>query len=196
MGDLPLEIADLIFLAIVAISAIIGLFRGFVREALSLAAWIVAFFVALKFGPLLAEYLADYISVPSVRMATAYCGLFLGTLVIGAIINYFLGKMVRATGFAGTDRVLGFVFGMARGVALLIIAIMLARMTVVREDPWWKESLVIQYLEPWAVKAQEWLPDNMDKELEQLNKPGEPAKQTEKQSSKKPDYFSHSSLSS
>lgn len=183
MGDLPLPIADLIFLAIVAISAIIGLFRGLVREALSLAAWILAFFVALRFGPMAAGYLADYITVPSVRLAAAYCSLFLATLIIGAIINYFLGKMVRATGFSGTDRVLGFIFGLARGVAILVIAIMLARLTVVSEDPWWKESFAIEYLEPWAVKAQAWLPEDMDSGLEQIQPPADkPAGQSDKPS--------------
>lgn len=163
-----MAVADLFFLALVAISALIGLFRGFLREALSLAAWVLAFVVALKFGPQAAEYLTDYVSVPSVRLATAYTLLFLATLIIGAIINFFVGKMVRATGFSGTDRVLGLLFGVARGLAILVIAIMLARLTVVKDDPWWKESLTISYLEPWAETLQSWLPDDMDQQMRSL----------------------------
>ena len=105
---------------------------------------------------------------PSVRLATAYSVLFLATLIVGAIINYFIGKMVRATGFSGTDRTLGLLFGVARGTAIIIIAIMLARLTVVREDAWWKESLFVMYLEPWAEKAQALLPDNLDEKIDTL----------------------------
>ncbi len=175
-----MAVADLFFLAIVAISAIIGLFRGLMREGLSLAAWILAFVLALRFGPLAAEHLTAYVSVPSVRLATAYSVIFLATLIVGAIINYFLGKMVRATGFSGTDRTLGLLFGVARGVAIIVIAIMLARLTVVSEDGWWKESQFVSYLEPWAEQLQDWLPDDLDKQMDAIQPSGsEPAKQTQ-----------------
>lgn len=178
-----MAVADLFFLAVVIISAVIGLFRGLVREALSLAAWILAFVIALRFGPQAAEYLTPYVSVPSVRLATAYSVLFLATLILGAIINFFLGKMVRATGFSGTDRTLGLCFGVARGIAILVIAIMLARLTVVRDDPWWKDSVFILYLEPWAEQLQGWIPENLDDQIEQLQKPGTPGDDSGQQSS-------------
>ncbi len=73
--------------------------------------------------------------------------------------------MVRATGFSGTDRLLGMIFGVARGLAIIIIAIMLARLTVVREDPWWKESVFIEYLEPWAIELQAMLPENVTQQI-------------------------------
>ena len=166
-----MAVADLFFLAIVAISAIIGLFRGLMREGLSLASWILAFILALRFGPMAAEYLTEYVSVPSVRMATAYSVIFLATLIVGAIVNYFLGKMVRATGFSGTDRTLGLIFGVARGTAIIVIAIMLARLTVVREDSWWQESQFVLYLEPWAVQLQEWLPDDVEGQMDAIQPP-------------------------
>ncbi len=160
-----MAVADLFFLALVVVSAIISLFRGLMREALSLTAWVLAFVVALRFGQPVSEYLTPYVSVPSVRLATAYAVLFLGTLIIGAVVNFFIGKMVRATGFSGTDRLLGMIFGVARGLAIIIIAIMLARLTVVREDPWWKESFFIEYLEPWAIELQAMLPENVTQQI-------------------------------
>lgn len=141
------------------------------REGLSLASWILAFLLAVRFGPMAAEYLVDYVSVPSVRMATAYSVIFLATLILGAIVNYFLGKMVRATGFSGTDRTLGLLFGVARGIAILVIAIMLARLTVVREDSWWQESQFVLYLEPWAVQLQDWLPDDVGGQMDAIKPP-------------------------
>ncbi len=86
-----MAVADLFFLALVVVSAIISLFRGLMREALSLTAWVLAFVVALRFGQPVSEYLTPYVSVPSVRLATAYAVLFLGTLIIGAVVNFFIG---------------------------------------------------------------------------------------------------------
>ena len=163
-----MEVADLFFLGLVAISAIIGLFRGLMREALSLVAWVLAFVIAVRFGPMAADYLTPYVSVQSVRMATAYSVLFIAVLIVGAVINFFLGKMVRATGFSGTDRTLGLLFGVARGVVVIVLAIMMARLTVVKDDAWWKESVAIQYLEPWAEKAREWLPDNLNDQMKDM----------------------------
>lgn len=163
-----MAVADLFFLAIVVISAVIGLFRGLLREALSLAAWILAFVVAYRYGPMAAGHLEAYISVPSVRLATAYAVLFLATLIAGAIVNYFVGRMVKATGFTGTDRTLGLLFGAARGVVLITIGIMLARLTVVHEDPWWQESVFILYLEPWAEQMRDLLPDNMEQQMDSM----------------------------
>lgn len=157
-----MTIADYVILAVIALSGLIGLFRGFFREALSLASWIIAFLVAFQFGPWLADQLIGQVETPSVRLAGAYAALFVGTLIIGAIINYFVAKLVKGSGFAGTDKILGLVFGGARGVVIVLIFIMLASVTVVSKDPWYQGSTVIAYLAPWAERLQSLLPENLE----------------------------------
>ncbi len=160
-----MTIADYVILAVVLLSGLIGLFRGFFRETLSLASWIIASYVAYLLGLTLADVLTDYISTPSVRLAGSYAALFLGTLIVGAVINYFVGKLVKGSGLAGTDKVLGLVFGGARGLAIVLIFILLANVTVVSQDPWFRSSIVIQYLLPWSDKLRDMLPDDLDEYL-------------------------------
>lgn len=107
--------ADWIILAIVGISTLIGLGRGFVRETLSLLTWVAAFIVAMLFRDQLAPLLSNLVDTPSLQMITAFAILFFGTLLAGAGLNTMLSAFVEATGLSGTDRVLGVVFGLVRG---------------------------------------------------------------------------------
>ncbi len=104
---MPFTWADWAIVAIVAISALISLSRGFVKEALSLVTWIIAGAVAWMFGGSLSEYLAGYIQTPSARVITGCAIMFVATLIVGAMINYLIGELVRVTGLSGTDRFLG-----------------------------------------------------------------------------------------
>ncbi len=162
-----MTIADYVILAVILLSGLIGLFRGFFREALSLASWLIAAYVAFVLGPILAENLSEYVSTPSVRLAASYAALFLGVLIVGAVINYFVGKLVKSSGFAGTDKMLGLVFGAGRGVVIVLIFILLASVTVVSKDPWYQSSTVIEYFSPWAEKMKALLPEDIDAYLEQ-----------------------------
>ncbi len=144
---------DWVILAIVFISSMISLMRGFVREALSLVSWIAAFIVARMFHPNMQTLLADTISVPSVRFIAAFLILFVATLVVGGILAHLVGALVKMTGLTGTDRVLGMFFGLARGVVLVVVAIALLRMTPVTQDDWWNQSLLISQfslIENWS----------------------------------------------
>lgn len=154
-----LMVVDYIIIGLVVVSALFGLLRGFVRELIALLSWVLAFWVAFQFGPALAVWLEPHISVPSLRQAAAYAGLFIGVLIVGGLAGYFLARMIYATGIGGTDRVLGLVFGALRGLVIVLLAILLAGMTVLREDAWWQQSVSIQYLEPWAEKLRDMLPE-------------------------------------
>ncbi|MEJ2416810.1 MAG: CvpA family protein [Exilibacterium sp.] len=146
--------ADWTIVAILAVSSLISLKRGFVREALSLANWGIAFVVAMTFREALAQLLAHYIDTPSVREMLAFAILFAATLIVGAMVNHLISEVVRMTGLSGTDRLFGMIFGMARGViVVLAIILLLPPLVPIDQDSWWQHSVLIPQfllLEDWS----------------------------------------------
>ena len=140
---MPFTWVDWAIVAIIAISALISLSRGFVKEALSLVTWIIAGVVAWMFGGALSEHLAGYIETPSARVITGCAIRFIATLIVGAMINYLIGELVRVTGLSGTDRFLGMAFGAARGVLLVVVAVGLLSLGPVQQDGWWQQSQLV-----------------------------------------------------
>ena len=136
---------DYIIICIIAFSIIVSLLRGFVREVLSLASWVVAFIVASQFYPSLAAYLTQIDSL-YIRNGTAIGILFVLTLIVGAIVNFVIAQLVDKTGLTGTDRVLGAAFGLLRGV-LIVAAVLffLDTFTNFEQTEWWKESKLIPH---------------------------------------------------
>lgn len=152
---------DYIILGIIALSAIISLFRGFVKEAFSLFIWISAFWLSWTFFRDLAAFLIQWISLPSARLGISFAIIMIVVLIIGGIIGYLLSKLVEHTGLSGTDRLLGVFFGVARGVVIVAILILLAGLTPVPEDPWWSESLLIGHFQEISVWLRDLLPEDI-----------------------------------
>lgn len=139
--------ADWAILAILVVSSLISLKRGFVKEALSLVNWVLAFFIAMAFRDVLSALLTSYISTPSVRDMVAFAALFAATLIVGAMINNLIGEIVRLTGLGGTDRTFGMIFGALRGfIIVMAILLFLPLALPIDKDPWWSESLLIPEL--------------------------------------------------
>lgn len=153
-----MSVIDWVILAVLAVSALISLKRGFVREALSLASWVIAFIIARLFSGNLATLLDGMVETSSLRWIIAFAILFVGTIVIGAMLNHLISELVRATGLTGTDRVFGMVFGLIRGVIILVAVVYGLQYTLVPEDAWWKESIFIPYLSTLADWARKTLP--------------------------------------
>ena len=149
---------DVFILGVIGLSALISLLRGFLREVLSLASWVAAFFVAFLLVDKGAAFLTPYVSVPSVRMILAFGGLFLITLFIGGLINLLIAILVKRTGLSGTDRMLGIIFGVLRGVVIITVLVLLAGLTPIPQDPWWQQSLFLHHFQALAVWLQNFLP--------------------------------------
>lgn len=152
---------DVVILALIVLSAVLSLFRGFVKEALALASWLVALWVAMSFYEELALVLAEWISLPSAQKITAFVLLFICVLLLGALVNYLAGKLVAKTGLTGTDRMLGVIFGAARGGMIVALLVLFAGMTPMPQDPWWQDSQFIHYFEDLAMWIREFLPADM-----------------------------------
>jgi membrane protein required for colicin V production len=149
---------DWFILAVVAISALISIKRGFVKEMLSLATWMTAFIIARIFSGHLEVLLVQWIETPSARYGAAFGILFAVTLIIGAMINNLVGELVKVTGLAGTDRLFGVVFGITRGLILVMAAIYGLQMTPVSKDPWWLDSVLIPHFELMVAWSKDMLP--------------------------------------
>lgn len=158
-----MAVIDWVILAVLVISSLISLKRGFVKEALSLASWVIAFVVARLFSGNLATLLEGSIDTNSLRWIVSFAILFAGTLVIGAMINHLLGEIVRLTGLGGTDRIFGMVFGFIRGLVILVAAVYGLQYTLVPDDTWWQESTLIPHLESVADWARKTLPGATDR---------------------------------
>ncbi len=150
--------ADYAILAIIGLSALISIWRGLIREVLSLLAWILAILVAMTFMRPLADQLTPYISVPSARLIIAFMALFIATLLCGAIINSIIAKLVMSSGLSGTDRVLGIVFGIARGALVVGVLVLMAGLTPLPQDPWWEQSVLLGRFEAMALWLRSYLP--------------------------------------
>jgi membrane protein required for colicin V production len=145
---------DYVIPGIIVLSALFSLMRGFVREALSLIGWVTAFWLALRYANPLAELFLSSITIPSLRIITAFIILFVLTLMLAALVNHLAGHLVKRTGLTGTDRAVGIVFGIARGGVVVSILVLLAGLTSLPQDPWWGESMMIGHFETFAVWLQ------------------------------------------
>jgi len=161
-----MEYADYIIFGVIAISILVGTIRGFVKEAFSLIVWAAAFLVAFQYSGALALQLENHIELPSARTSLAFAGLFLAVLLVGGLLTFLIGKLVEKTGLSGTDRLLGGVFGGARGLILVLGLMLVAGLTPVPQDPWWQQSRTIQSLMPLAEWSAQFLPDYILEHLE------------------------------
>ncbi|WOG25802.1 CvpA family protein [Endozoicomonas sp. 8E] len=136
---------DWVIVAIVAVSSLISLKRGFFKEVLSLLTWVVAIFVAWTFNGSVANLLTQYVETPSVRVISASILLFVATLLVGGLVNRLFAELVEATGLTGTDRVLGMVFGGLRGCLLVVLVVGLMTFAPLENDEAWQDSVLLPH---------------------------------------------------
>ena len=143
-------LTDYLIIAAILISAVAGAMRGFLREAVALAAWIVALFVAWHFSDLVEPYLGGVLNEPDVRPWAARVIIVVLVLLLGTAIGALLAHFVRLSIFSGMDRLLGFFFGLMRGFVLLGVFVILGQLLRLPGEAWWRHSLLIPYGESVA----------------------------------------------
>ena len=152
---------DYVLIGVIVVSALISLLRGFVREAFSLAIWILAFWISWSFFRDLAVHFHTWIDSPSVRLGIAFGALMLVSLMVGGMVNYLLIQLIERTGMSGTDRFVGMIFGAARGVTVVAVLVLLAGLTTLPQEGWWQESRLIPYFRELALWLRDLLPTDM-----------------------------------
>lgn len=156
---------DLALLAIMAVSVVIGLVRGFVFEVMSWAGWVVAYFAAHWFSDLLAPQLPIGLPGSSVNQVAAFVLTFIAALLIWAVVSRVIRMLVHATPLSVVDRLLGALFGALRGLLVLLVLA-----TVVSVTPWakssaWQASVAAPWLHAALAGLKPVLPDSFSKHL-------------------------------
>jgi membrane protein required for colicin V production len=149
---------DYAVLAVLGLSAVIGIWRGLVREVFALAAWIAATLAAMLFAGEVAAWLPASFATPLVRAVSAVIVLFLAVLVAVSLGGIFASRLARAVGLSFADRTLGAVFGIARGALILVVLVLIAGLTALPKEPFWREAKLAAPLETAAIAVKPYLP--------------------------------------
>lgn len=139
---------DLVILAVITISVITGLIRGFVKELVALCIWILAIWVAYKYSKILDPWLLKYIQDQTVRTIAAFVIILIAMLLVGGIINATLSYILKRAGLSGTDRLLGMVFGFVRGVFIVALMMLVIKMTSFPYEEYERQSLLYKEFNP------------------------------------------------
>jgi membrane protein required for colicin V production len=139
-----MNVADIVILAVLLVSVLIGLMRGLVGEVLSLARWIAAFWIAAVFGARVGEIYGVWLNEPAERIVAGSITCFIGVLIVGGLITWAVRRLVKFSGLGLGDSFLGMVFGLARGLLLVtFVVLMLGFTPVPREAVWYRQSTLL-----------------------------------------------------
>jgi len=150
---------DFAVIAIIVLSVLFAIWRGVVREVLSLLSWLIAFFAAKLLAPNVAIWFAPLTDNDSVRIGAAWATIFVVVLIVVGIIGLLLSGTVKAIGLGGLDRALGGLFGLVRGLVVVTIVALLAGLTDLPKTVEWRKAATRQLFEPMAVLARTYLPE-------------------------------------
>ena len=164
---------DWIIGAVILVSVLVGIMRGFIKESLSLITWILAVWLGTTFCVEAGEFLSQYINIPNpkFRMSAGFALVFIGTLFAGAIIGYAIIKLFVHGPIKGIDRVLGVGFGALRGAAIVVALLVVARAAGQESSDWWQNSSLVTQFRPFVTYAEELLPDTWQTEVDQEKSP-------------------------
>ncbi len=160
-----LSAVDWILLAVLGLSLLLGLWRGIVQEVLSLAGWVAAFYVSQMYAPMAAAWLPMEGSSQMLRYAAGFVVVFIAVLVATVLVSWVIKKLISAVGLGPLDRLLGSLFGLMRGVVILLAVTVLVGMTPMRETEGWREAQGAQWLQQFLHVLKPVLPADFGKYL-------------------------------
>ena len=160
-----MTLLDYAVLAIAGVSVLLGVIRGFVREVIALASWVAAFVGASAYGCTVAPLLAQQIPDEKWRVLAAVVAVFVVVLVAVNVVALLASKLIKSAGLGVEDRVLGSVFGLVRGVLIVLVLVLGAGLTVLPRQPVWKDAMLAAPLEKLAELVKQWLPQGWAKNI-------------------------------
>lgn len=149
---------DYLVLFVMATSILISTMRGLVKEILSLVSWVVAFVIANAYGATLAKFLPEVIPGEVIRLLLAFVVLFIGARILMGLLGMTVDALVKVSGLSLTDRLLGSLFGVARGLVIVLTTVILCGMTALPQQPFWKNALLSPIAEQGARTIKPYLP--------------------------------------
>lgn len=160
-----MTVIDIAVLVVVAISVLLGVMRGLVREVLALVAWVAAFLAANLLTPDIAKLLPQAMGKEEIRLLVSFVGVFVVVLIGLSVLAILASKLVRIAGLGATDRVVGGIFGLARGILVVMILVLLAGLTALPRQPAWRNGMLSGPLEAVAGHVKAWLPGDLAKRI-------------------------------
>ena len=142
-----MPIIDIIIAVAVVLSIVVGLMRGFVKESISIAALLIAIWASLYFGPAVGNVSSSWLSSEALQIWFGRVLVFAIILSVGGLLGWGISKLVRMSVLNGVDRLLGSIFGAARGILLLAVFIIGGQFAGFDNDDWWLHSRLIPHVE-------------------------------------------------
>lgn len=156
---------DIAVAVVVTLSALIGLWRGVIREVFALAAWIAAVVCMFLFGDKLGNMLPIAQDTPWLRSVAGYALVFIGVFVLLSVVGFLFSKVVNAIGLSFVDRALGMMFGLIRGALIVVLLVFVAGATTLPQMSWWRDSVTAKPLATMAAILRSKLPDDLAKRI-------------------------------
>lgn len=156
---------DYVILLTIGLSILLSVMRGAVREVLALLSWVVAFWLANIYTSRFVPMLPEAIPSESLRYLAAFVILFLVALLVMSLLTIGISELVKTVGLSMIDRGLGAIFGLARGVLIVLVLVLLAGLTSLPKQGVWQNAMFSAPLEAFAIAAKPWLPDDLSKRI-------------------------------
>lgn len=153
-----ITVFDCVVLAVIFLSSLLGLWRGVVSEVLALLAWLAAFVAARMWGGAAAEMISVLLRDPVLRQMLGFVAVFVATLLLFGMLRFFLSRLLRVVGLGLVDRFLGMLFGIARGLLVVLAGVLLGGLTELPRQAWWREAILAPPLETAVLAFKPWLP--------------------------------------
>ena len=160
---------DYVIIAVIVISTLIGVWRGFVRETLSLVIWVAAFWLAYLWASTFEVYFSGAISDRPLRLISAFVLIFLTVHVVGFVISRLSASLLESIGLNGVDRMAGGGFGIVRGVVLVAAVVLVAGVTSIVKEPLWQHSYMIGLFSDGLAWVQHYYPLDIDAVIRQAS---------------------------
>ncbi len=157
---------DIVIIALFVISILIGIYRGFVKETLSVVSWALAAVVAFRYGEQASAYIKPYIQQEPLDLAIAYVAVFLISLIVFSVISHLISQIFDSSGMKGIDRSIGSIFGAIRAAAIIVILVLVGRFMAMDNQQWWMDSQFIPYFEPLVEWFKSFLPADIISKIE------------------------------